>query len=222
VRDNVSRSGNDLVTELDQKVSEVDLELSPPPWWWLATVVQYLFALSAAIGAIWLLLLGVAALVNNDFVEPVSVLGLPLPFLMLVLGLLCGALVTALSAWMLVVGARRRRLSAQERLNNAVQLLADERVMTPIRVVLDQHRLTRLALIGRHAEPVSRDRAGAVRSRSAVSAPVGASPGSASASAAAGGGVDGRGRSDGVTAPGVARGSADESGPDAVSRRLAV
>jgi len=215
VRDNVSRSDDDLVAALDRNVSQVDLELTPPPWWWLATVVQYAFALSAAVGAVWLVLLGVAAVVDNDFVGPVPVLGLPLPLLMVVLGLLCGALVTALCAWMLVVGARRRRLSAQERLNSAVQVVAEERVMTPIRVVLDQHRLTRLALAGRHAELVSRRTGGAARSRSGP-------PTAAPVSAPAGASRDASVWSDGVQSPGMARASSEDSGPETVSRRLAV
>ncbi|HST82051.1 MAG TPA: YfjP family GTPase [Kineosporiaceae bacterium] len=152
VRHNVSRSEEDLVAGLDRSVSQVDLELSPPPWWWLATVVQYLLGLAAAVGAVWLVLLGFAGVINSDFVGPAPALGLPSPLLMLVIGLLGGALVTALSAWVLAVGARRRRLAAQERLNDAVRLVADERVLTPIQDVLNQHRLTRLALAGQHAE----------------------------------------------------------------------
>ena len=172
VRDNVSRSGEDLVHGLDRSVSGVDLELSPPPWWWLATVLQYVFGLAAVVGALWLVLLGVTGLIDSDVVGPVPVLGLPLPALMLVLGLLGGALLAALSAWALGVGARRRRLSAEERLHEVIREVAEERVMTPIRVVLDQHRLTRLALAGRHAEMAF--------SNPAVAAPRPVSDGSAS------------------------------------------
>jgi hypothetical protein len=175
VRDNVSRSGDDLVHALDRKVSEVDLELSPPPWWWLATVAQYLLGLAAVVGALWLLLLGLAGLINNDAIDSAPVLGVPLPLVLLVLGLLGGALLAALSNWALVVGARRRRLSAEERLTSAVQAVADDRVMTPIRVVLDQHRLTRLALTGRHAELAPRENVDSVRPMAPT---VGAAPGS--------------------------------------------
>jgi hypothetical protein len=81
------------------------------------------------------------------------------PVLLLVLGLIGGAGLTAFSAWMLVIGARRRRLAAQERLTEAVRSVVDALVMAPIRAVLDQHRLTREALAGRHAEPVAVSRA---------------------------------------------------------------
>jgi hypothetical protein len=79
-------------------------------------------------------------------------LGVPASLLMVVLGLLGGAVLTALCAWLLTVGARRRRLLVQERLIGAVREVAEEQVMTPIRAVLDQHRTTRLALAGRHPE----------------------------------------------------------------------
>jgi GTP-binding protein EngB required for normal cell division len=164
VRDNVSRSGDDLVAALDREVSTVDLELSPPPWWWLATVAQYLLGLAAAVGALWLVLLGLTGLMNSDGIGSPEALGLPLPLVLLLLGLIGGAVVTALSAWVLAVGARRRRTLVQERLIGAVQAVADERVMTPIRVVLSQHRSTRLALSGRHAEPTAAQAAAPLRS----------------------------------------------------------
>jgi GTP-binding protein EngB required for normal cell division len=149
LRDNVSQADDDLVATLDRSVREVDLSLAPPPWWWLVTVAQYLLGIGALIGAAWLLLLGVAELVNSDFVSSLPVLGVPLPMLLLVLGLIGGGLLTAFSAWMLAIGARRRRLAAQDRLNAAVRAVVDTRLMTPIQAVLDQHRLTREALAGR-------------------------------------------------------------------------
>jgi hypothetical protein len=133
VRDNVSQSEEHLVAVLDRKLATVDLELSPPPWWWLATVAQYLFGLATVIGTAWLLLLGVATVIDSDVVGSATMLGVPASLLMVVLGLLGGAVLTALCAWLLTVGARRRRLLVQERLIGAVREVAEEQVMTPIR-----------------------------------------------------------------------------------------
>jgi hypothetical protein len=154
VRDNVCQSEEHLVAVLDRQLAMVDLELSPPPWWWLATVAQYLLGLTAVIGAAWLFLLGVATVIDSDVVGSATTLGVPASLLMVVLGLLGGAVLTALCAWLLTVGARRRRLLVQERLTGAVREVAEEQVMMPIRAVLDQHRTTRLALAGRHPEPL--------------------------------------------------------------------
>jgi hypothetical protein len=169
VRDAVSRPDDDLVAALDRNVAGVDLKLSPPPWWWLATAVQYLLALAATVGAIWLVLLGVGNLFDAEPVQRIPVLGQPLALVMLVGGLLGGALLSALSAWMLRIGARRRRFAARERLFSAVQQVADDRVITPIRVVLNQHRATRLSLAGESAEVIRRPESGSSRRRAASS-----------------------------------------------------
>jgi GTP-binding protein EngB required for normal cell division len=169
VRDAVSRPDDDLVAALDRNVAAVDLKLSPPPWWWLATVVQYLLALTATVGAIWLILLGVGDLFDAEPVQRVRVLGQPLGLVLLAGGLLGGAVLAALSAWMLRIGARRRRFAARERLFSAVQQVADDRVITPIRVVLNQHRATRLSLAGESTEVIRRPESGSSRRRAANS-----------------------------------------------------
>jgi GTP-binding protein EngB required for normal cell division len=174
VREAVARPGDDLVGVLDAGVAAVDLELSPPPWWWLVTVAQYLLAVAAAVGALWLVLLGAGHMFYTEPLPSTSVLGQPLALVLLVGGLLGGALLTGLSNWVLAVGARRRRFAAREELFNAVQAVAEERVIAPIRIVLDQHRATRLSLEGRpldlahRPEPGSRRRASTKKSRRSV------------------------------------------------------
>ena len=174
VREAVERPGDDLVGVLDAQVAAVDLELSPPPWWWLATALQYLLSLAAAIGAVGLVLFGTGHLFGAELVPSTSVVGLPWPAALCLSGLLGGALLTGLSAWVLSVGANRRRLAAREQLFSAVQAVADDRVITPIRMVLDQHRATRLSLAGQpldlthRPEPGSRRRASTKKSRRSV------------------------------------------------------
>ena len=148
VRVSVSRPEDDLVAALDERVAAVDLALSPPPWWWLLAAAQYVLSLAAVVGAAWLLLIGAGSLVGREFADPPRAVGLPLPLLLLVVGLVASAAIAALTAWVLVLGARRRRLEVQGRLHLAIELVAHERVIVPIRLVLGQHRATRLALAG--------------------------------------------------------------------------
>lgn len=148
VRISVSRPEDDLVAALDERVAAVDLTLSPPPWWWFVAAAQYLLSLAAVVGAVWLLLIGVGEVIGLGVADPPRGLGLPLPLLLLVVGLLVGAALAALTARVLVFGARRRRLAVQARLHMAIELVAHERVIVPIRLVLSQHRATRQALAG--------------------------------------------------------------------------
>jgi hypothetical protein len=46
------------------------------------------------------------------------------------------------------VGARRRRARAQEQLSQAIEALAQQRVVAPVGAVLTAHRQTREALTG--------------------------------------------------------------------------
>jgi GTP-binding protein EngB required for normal cell division len=148
VRVSVSRPDDDLVAALDERVAAVDLALAPPSWWRLLGAAQYLLSLAAVVGAVWLLLIGATSVVGREFSDPPSPLGLPLPLLLLVVGLVAGALLAAATVWLLSIGARRRRFSVQARLHVAIEMVAHERVIVPIRLVLGQHRATRQALAG--------------------------------------------------------------------------
>jgi GTP-binding protein EngB required for normal cell division len=147
VRTAVSRSEQELAEALDQDLAAVDLTLVPPPWWRAAVIGQYVLSIAALLGAAWLFLLGVSHLAGAGLNSP-GVLGISLPLLLLILGLLGPVLLIALAAWWIVVGTRRRRLEVQERLHEAVEAVAQQRVITPIRLVLARHRVTRLALDG--------------------------------------------------------------------------
>jgi hypothetical protein len=148
VRASGSRPGEDLVAALDETVATVDLELWPPSWWRLAAAVQFLLGQAAVLGAVWLFLIGASQLIGHGLGDPVRVIGIPLPLLLLVVGLGGGAALAGFGEWALVVGARLRRLGAQDRLHDAVEMVAEEWVIAPVRAVLDQHRITRLALAG--------------------------------------------------------------------------
>jgi GTP-binding protein EngB required for normal cell division len=152
LRASVSHSGDDLVNALDEAVATVDLELSPPPWWQFAALAQLLLSRAAVLGVLWLVVAGASRLVGHGPSHPVQILGIPLPLLLVILTLVGGAALAALSASALASGARRRRLVAHERLDIAVEGVAEERVIGPIRAVLARHRAIRLALAGGRGE----------------------------------------------------------------------
>jgi hypothetical protein len=134
---------DDLTMALDRQIAAVDLQLTTPPWWWLVAAVQYLLALAGVIGVLGLAVLGGAGLIGHPFGTSVA-----LPVVALVVGLAGGALLAATTWWALSTGARRRRAEAEVAMHAAVEAVVQERVIVPIRVVLGQHRATRLALTG--------------------------------------------------------------------------
>ncbi len=134
---------DDLTTALDRQIAAVDLQLTTPPWWWLVAIAQYVLALISVAGLLGLVVLGGAGLVGHPLGTPVV-----LPVAALVVGLAGGALLAALTRWALSTGARRRRAEAELAMHAAVEAVVQERVIVPIRVVLGQHRATRMALIG--------------------------------------------------------------------------
>jgi GTP-binding protein EngB required for normal cell division len=144
-----------LVSTLDGAVASVDLQLGRPLWWRLAALAQFVFAVAAAIGAVWLFVIGASQLVGRQFPSPPSVAGMGLPLLLLILGLVAGALLAVVAAWALRVGASRRQETARTELYGAVRVVADERVGEPVRAVLVQHRATRVALAGEGVRPVA-------------------------------------------------------------------
>jgi GTP-binding protein EngB required for normal cell division len=147
VRAEVGRPEVDLVTALDRGLAGVDLRPRPPAWWWAVAAVQYVLAAAAVTGAIWSVLLGAGSLVG-DADAPAGALGLSLPVVLLVAGLLGGALLALVMHWVLADGARRRRALVEGQLADVVRSIVRERVVAPIRLVLHRHRATRLALTG--------------------------------------------------------------------------
>jgi hypothetical protein len=72
---------------------------------------------------------------------------LPLPTVLLVGGLLGGLLLSAVTARVAAVTARRARRTAQERLDAAVRTVADGAVLAPVAAVLAEHERVRAGLL---------------------------------------------------------------------------
>lgn len=143
VHEAASPARTDLVDSLDQAVLAVPLRARRPKWWGVVNALQWLLAACAVVGFAWLLGLQVlrwAALPE----PPLPRQGIfPWPLILLVLGLLLGLALAAVSAAIARGGAARRREGIGRRFDAAIADVADDRLMAPVRAVLERHRQTR-------------------------------------------------------------------------------
>jgi energy-coupling factor transporter ATP-binding protein EcfA2 len=137
-RDDLRRTaetGEDrLADRLDRAVGGTDLGPTRVPLW-QRTVggLQWLLVLTALAGALWLLGLVVLGWLQLDDVVPLPrVEGLPLPTLLLVGGLLAGALLALVARPLVGLGARRRARRARRRLLDRVTDVARAEVSEPL------------------------------------------------------------------------------------------
>jgi len=140
--------GDDLADALDAAVSGVDLDLRPPPWWRVVSVLQLILAALAVIGFGWLAGIGLAGWLGMTTPTPPYAGGVPLPTLLLAVGLLGGLLAAGVCQVVIASGARQRRRQVADQVMAAISEVADQRVLTPVASVLEDHRLTREALAG--------------------------------------------------------------------------
>jgi GTP-binding protein EngB required for normal cell division len=141
-----SRSA-DLPDALDRAVARTNLGMSRAPFWWRGVgMLQWLLTIAAVGGLLWLIggyairVLGLPAL-NYPKVGAV-----PLPTLLLLGGLLLGALLALLLKPIVNWGAQRARRRAEHRLRAAVMEVAREYVVAPVREVLNAYAQAREAL----------------------------------------------------------------------------
>ncbi|GAB3198985.1 50S ribosome-binding GTPase [Geodermatophilus arenarius] len=137
-RDELRRTSEDteerLPDRLDRAVAGTDLGPDRTPLWQRAAGgLQWLLALTALVGALWLLALAGLGLLQLDDVLPLPrVQGIPLPTLLLAGGLLAGLLLALLCRPLVAAGARRRARTARRRLTARVAEVADEEVLAPL------------------------------------------------------------------------------------------
>lgn len=145
VREVATRPDADLSQALDQAVASVDLELTEPTWWSAVRWSQLALAALAVVGFGWLALLGLLAFLSVDVGTP-SVGAVPVPHLLLGVGLVGGLLLTLVAHRVAVAGATRRRMAVASQLRDAVQDAAWSHVIAPVAEVLNDHRTAREAL----------------------------------------------------------------------------
>ncbi|KRB44212.1 GTPase [Terrabacter sp. Root181] len=143
VEDAVVGGDGTLSDSLDRAVIGTSLRARRPVWWFVVNILQWVLGLVALAGLVWYAVLWVFALLQPPRPETPAVGILPLPLVMLVVGVLVGIGLGILSRWWARVGARHRRTVVGKRLTESVAAVADEHILIPVDEVLLRHRETR-------------------------------------------------------------------------------
>jgi hypothetical protein len=143
VEDAVDGGDGSLSDSLDRAVIGTSLRARRPVWWFVVNVLQWVLGLVAIAGLVWYAVLWVFALLQLPRPETPAVGILPLPLVMLVVGVLLGVGLGIVSRWWARVGARHRRTVVGKRLTESVAAVADEHILIPVDEVLLRHRETR-------------------------------------------------------------------------------
>jgi predicted GTPase len=140
------RSG-DVRDALDQAVVSTDLGVDREPVWWrVAGVVQWVLAVAALAGAVWLLMLAFGSYLRLPDPPTPEVYGVPVPTGLLVLGVLLGLLLAFVGRAVARAGAVVRRRRAESRLRGAIDEVATVLMLGPVEEELERHRRARQAL----------------------------------------------------------------------------
>jgi hypothetical protein len=145
VTDAAMPPGEDLGDALDQAVVGTSLRVRDPLWWTAFGFLQWLFAVTAAVGVGWLIVLSVLGWLQLPAESP-TLGSLPYPFLLLAGGLLIGFLMSLLTGAIGRLGGRRRKVKVAGRLRDSVAQVARDRLVAPVQAILDRHRMTRESL----------------------------------------------------------------------------
>ncbi|KQS66924.1 GTPase [Modestobacter sp. Leaf380] len=123
-----------LTDRLDRAVTGTDLGSERTPLWQRGVgALQWLLVATALVGALWLLALVALGWLQLDDVVPLPrVEGLPVPTVLLVGGLLAGALLALLCRPLVALRARRRARRARRRLEDAVAEVGRVEVLEPL------------------------------------------------------------------------------------------
>ena len=146
VADAATPPGPELADALDQAVVGTSLKMRPPMWWQVFGLAQLVLAFVAALGFLWLAVLVVMGWLALPELDTPRLGPLPYPLLMFAGGLLLGLALAALARTLGRAGARRRGQRVRSMLTDKVAGVARERIVGPVRLVLDRHRATRESL----------------------------------------------------------------------------
>ncbi len=125
-----------------------DAARDQPGWWSIVAWLQRLAALTAVVGALWLLAMIIGSAffrIDTDVLTPMINDWLPLPTLLVGVGLLLGLVIALIARVPLNVGAKRRSSRVRKELHEHVASVADTTVVASLDATLaDKRELRRL------------------------------------------------------------------------------
>lgn len=143
VEDAATPDRDRLVDALDQAVVSTDLRTKDPVWWTVFGGLQWLCAAAALVGLIWLVVLGVMGWLQLPLPGTPYLGAVPVPTLLLFVGVLLGLVLAALARPLAAAGARRRMETVRERLRQGITGVAVSHLIAPVRDVVTRHARTR-------------------------------------------------------------------------------
>jgi GTP-binding protein EngB required for normal cell division len=145
-RASVSRF-DDLNDHLDAALARTDLGVAKiPAWAGLVRVLQWLLILAAIGGGLWLAAIFVMGYLQLPDLPLPEVAGFPLPTLLLLGGVAVGVLLALVSRLLVSGTARGRARSADKRLREAIDEVAQDLVVAPIETELAAYAQAREGL----------------------------------------------------------------------------
>ncbi|MFN8190500.1 MAG: GTPase [Nocardioidaceae bacterium] len=145
-RASVSRF-EDLNDHLDAALARTDLGVAKiPAWAGLVRILQWLLILAAIGGGLWLGAIFVMGYLQLPDLPLPKVAGFPLPTLLLLGGVALGVLLALVSRLLVAGTARGRARSADKRLRDAIDEVAQDLVVAPIEAELTAYTQAREGL----------------------------------------------------------------------------
>ncbi|MEI2671360.1 MAG: GTPase [Marmoricola sp.] len=131
---------SDLADQLDRVITDTDLGMAKTPFWWqLVRAMQWIALLVALGGAAWLGALAVMGWLQLPEPNTPTYLGLPIPTLMLLVGVLLGVFMALASRALVAVGANSKAAKVDRLLRDGVGEVAEQLVLEPIDAELDAY-----------------------------------------------------------------------------------
>ncbi len=138
---------DDISDRLDQTLAGTDLKVARLPWWaGTVRVLQWLLILTALGGAAWLGSLAVLGYLQVRQPDLPSVVGIPVPTLMLVGGVALGILLALVCRVLVSFTARARARAVDKRLRSGLRSVIADMVTKPIDAELEAYNKVRHGL----------------------------------------------------------------------------
>lgn len=130
----------ELPDRLDQAIANTDVKATKGAWWWpLVSVIQWVSLATALAGALWLGTLAAVQYLQFSLPPAPKVEGIPVPTLMLILGILLGLVLGIFAGVAARIGGSGRARSARKALLSAVASVVEESVLGPVDAEINRH-----------------------------------------------------------------------------------